>query len=101
MQNVLNIYIELNKNGSDSIPSRSDVRRQHRTSVRGGNPKNTHMPRSGDRCYHDSKHVRVLDKAVIRGRKDGDEHWDNRLLPDTGEQDLSDHPPIIAKFRLK
>jgi hypothetical protein len=45
--------------------------------------------------------IRVLDKAVIRGRKDGEEHWDNRLKKDTGEQDLSDHHPVIANFRLK
>ncbi len=44
--------------------------------------------------------VEILDRAVIRGRKDGDEHWE-RLKMDPEEVDLSDHHPVVATFRLK
>ena len=44
--------------------------------------------------------VEILDRAVIRGRKDGDEHWE-RLKMDPKEVDLSDHHPVVATFRLK
>ena len=44
--------------------------------------------------------IEILDKAVIQGKKDGDEHWE-RLKMDPKELDLSDHHPVIATFQLK
>lgn len=45
--------------------------------------------------------VKVLVDPVLRGKRDGKEHWDNRLqfLPD--ELDLSDHFPVVAEFERK
>ncbi|MEM7475858.1 MAG: endonuclease/exonuclease/phosphatase family protein [Planctomycetota bacterium] len=44
--------------------------------------------------------IEILDQAVIRGRKDGDEHWD-RFKMSVQEIDLSDHHPVVATFRLQ
>lgn len=45
--------------------------------------------------------IKILDRAVVRGRKDGREHWDDRLTMDPKELDLSDHHPVVATFRLR
>lgn len=45
--------------------------------------------------------IEILDKAIIRGKKDGPEHWDERLTMSLEELDLSDHFPVVATFRLQ
>lgn len=46
--------------------------------------------------------IEVLDRAVIRGKKDDmATHWDNRDKTPVEELDLSDHHPVVAKFRLR
>ncbi len=45
--------------------------------------------------------VRVVVTPVIRGRRDGPEHWHKRLTMPINELDASDHFPVVAEFELK
>jgi hypothetical protein len=45
--------------------------------------------------------IRILTDEIIRGQRDGEEHWDQRLSEPNVELDLSDHFPVIATFELK
>ncbi|MEZ6135235.1 MAG: endonuclease/exonuclease/phosphatase family protein [Pirellulaceae bacterium] len=45
--------------------------------------------------------VRILSQETVRGRRDGHEHWDQRLTMPVGELDTSDHFPVVAEFSLK
>jgi len=45
--------------------------------------------------------IRVVTDGVINGKRDGEEHWDERLTMSTDELDVSDHFPVIAEFELK
>lgn len=45
--------------------------------------------------------IRILTDEIIRGQRDGEEHWDKRLSEPTPELDVSDHFPVIATFELK
>ncbi len=45
--------------------------------------------------------IEILSDAGIRGQRDGEEHWHNRLTMPGEELDLSDHLPVVATFKLK
>ncbi len=45
--------------------------------------------------------IEILSDAVVRGKRDGEEHWHNRLTMPLEELDLSDHLPVVATFELK
>jgi endonuclease/exonuclease/phosphatase family metal-dependent hydrolase len=45
--------------------------------------------------------IEILSQAIIRGKRDGQEHWDQRLTMSSEELDVSDHFPVLAKFELK
>ncbi|MDX1928378.1 MAG: endonuclease/exonuclease/phosphatase family protein [Pirellulaceae bacterium] len=47
------------------------------------------------------KQIEVRRELVIRGKQDGQEHWDNRLTLPVDELDTSDHFPLVATFELK
>lgn len=47
------------------------------------------------------KQIEVRSELVIRGKQDGQEHWDNRLTLPIDELDTSDHFPLVATFELK
>ncbi len=47
------------------------------------------------------KGVHIVEEPVINGRRDGEEHWDQRLTMSTDELDVSDHFPVVAEFELK
>ncbi|MCA9130570.1 MAG: endonuclease/exonuclease/phosphatase family protein [Planctomycetales bacterium] len=51
-----------------------------------------------DWCF---ERIEVLVQPIVRGHRDGQEHWDNRLTMPVAELDLSDHFPILAQFRLR
>ncbi len=48
-----------------------------------------------DWCF---EKVEVLAEAVLRGKRDGQEHWHKRLTMPIAELDLSDHLPVMATF---
>lgn len=45
--------------------------------------------------------IEVLPEAVVRGRRDGQEHWSQRRTLPVEGFDLSDHYPVIATFELR
>lgn len=45
--------------------------------------------------------IEILAESVVRGKRDGQEHWSDRLTMPTAELDLSDHLPVLATFRKK
>ena len=45
--------------------------------------------------------IEVLSDAVVRGQRDGQEHWSRRLTLPVEEFDLSDHYPVMATFELR
>lgn len=45
--------------------------------------------------------IRILTDEIIRGQRDGAEHWDKRLSDPSAELDISDHFPVLATFELK
>ncbi len=45
--------------------------------------------------------IEVITEGVIRGTRDGQTHWDERLTLAPEELDLSDHFPVVATFQLK
>lgn len=45
--------------------------------------------------------IKILQDAIIRGDRDGEEHWNDRLSLDVEQLDLSDHFPVMATFTLK
>jgi endonuclease/exonuclease/phosphatase family metal-dependent hydrolase len=45
--------------------------------------------------------IQIRSDLVIRGKHDGQEHWDNRLTMPIDELDTSDHFPLVATFELK
>lgn len=45
--------------------------------------------------------IQILSQSIIRGNRDGQEHWGNRLKANASELDVSDHFPVVAKFLLK
>jgi len=47
------------------------------------------------------KQIEVRKDLSIRGKLDGQEHWDNRLTMSLDELDASDHAPLVATFELK
>ncbi len=47
------------------------------------------------------KQMEVRTDLVIRGKRDGEEHWDSRLTMPIEELDVSDHAPVVATFELK
>lgn len=47
------------------------------------------------------KQIEVRSDLVIRGKRDGQEHWDNRLTMPVTELDTSDHFPLVATFEQK
>ena len=47
------------------------------------------------------KQIEIRSDLVIRGKHDGQEHWDNRLNMPLDELDTSDHFPLVATFELK
>jgi hypothetical protein len=47
------------------------------------------------------KGIEIRSDLVVRGKRDGQEHWDNRLTMPLGELDTSDHSPLVATFELK
>ena len=80
------------------------------------NQKTTHMilPRAFDRILVSQsmvddgpgtdwvfKQIEVRKDLVVRGKMDGQEHWDNRLTMPLDELDTSDHAPVVATFELK
>lgn len=51
-----------------------------------------------DWCF---EKIEILPKLVIRGERDGPEHWHQRLTMALDGLDVSDHFPVMATFRLK
>lgn len=47
------------------------------------------------------KQIEIRSDLVIRGKHDGQEHWDQRLTLPLDELDVSDHFPLVATFELK
>ncbi len=47
------------------------------------------------------KQIEVRKDLTIRGKLDGQEHWDNRFAIPLDELDISDHAPLVATFELK
>ena len=47
------------------------------------------------------KQIEIRSDLVVRGKHDGQEHWDNRLTMPLAELDTSDHFPLVATFELK
>ncbi len=47
------------------------------------------------------KQIEVRSDLVVRGKHDGQEHWDLRLTMPLDELDASDHFPLVATFELK
>ncbi len=47
------------------------------------------------------KSAAVREDLVIRGSRDGQEHWDSLYSIPRDERDLSDHSPLIAIFEFK
>ena len=47
------------------------------------------------------KQIEIRSDLVVRGKPDGQEHWDNRLTMLLDELDTSDHFPLVATFELK
>lgn len=47
------------------------------------------------------KQIEIRSDLVMRGKQDGQEHWDNRLTMPLDELDTSDHFPLVATFELK
>jgi len=47
------------------------------------------------------KQIEIRSDLVVRGKHDGQEHWDNRLTMPPAELDISDHFPLVATFELK
>ncbi len=47
------------------------------------------------------KQIVVRKDLVVRGKLDGQEHWDNRFTMSLDELDASDHAPLVATFELK
>lgn len=47
------------------------------------------------------KKIEIRSDLVVRGKPDGQEHWDNRLTMSLDELDSSDHFPLVATFELK
>lgn len=45
--------------------------------------------------------IEILVDPIIRGTRDGEEHWSNRQTMSEEELDLSDHFPVMATFSLK
>ena len=45
--------------------------------------------------------IEILDDAIVRGQRDGFEHWTQRLSLGVDEFDLSDHHPVMATFELR
>ncbi len=45
--------------------------------------------------------IAILRQDVIRGQPDGAQHWQHRLDAAFGELDISDHFPVLARFKLK
>lgn len=46
-------------------------------------------------------HIEILVDPIIRGKRDSEEHWSERLTMSEDELDLSDHFPVMATFLLK
>ena len=80
------------------------------------NQKTTHMilPRAFDRIIVSQsmiddgpgtdwvfKQIEVRKDLVVKGKMDGEEHWNNRLTMSLDELDVSDHAPVVATFDLK
>ena len=97
--------------GSASLPAMVDLLQFAPASQR-----TTHMilPRAFDRIIVSQsmiedgpgrdwvfKQIEVRADLVIRGKRDGEEHWDSRLTMPIEELDLSDHAPVVATFELK
>jgi endonuclease/exonuclease/phosphatase family metal-dependent hydrolase len=51
-----------------------------------------------DWCF---EKIEILPELVIRGQRDGEEHWHDRLTMPLEELDISDHFPVMATFRLQ
>ncbi len=45
--------------------------------------------------------IEIFDDAIVRGQRDGYEHWSQRLTLSIDEFDLSDHHPVMATFELR
>lgn len=45
--------------------------------------------------------IEIMADSVVRGKRDGQDHWSERLTMPIAELDLSDHLPVVAIFRQK
>ncbi len=51
-----------------------------------------------DWCFES---IQILTEEIIRGQRDGEEHWAERLNSSHPDLDVSDHFPVVATFKLK
>ncbi|RMF45394.1 MAG: hypothetical protein D6753_00250 [Planctomycetota bacterium] len=77
-------------------------------------PTHLILPRQFDRAFAspsliedasgldwDLRSVQVIQRGIVRGRRDGEAHWSRRRELPVEEFDLSDHYPVLIELQLK